>query len=119
MGDFSISDLRRAEQDAPAELAADGGVSGFPNEPVGMTEDSAWSVAIEAEHTEPVGDIAHLEFLLKNNKTAEGAMLFQTLTRLREALATQVKRSSDADTPVTITAMDAVLLSRVLLKRIG
>ena len=46
-------------------------------------------------------------------------MLFQTLPRLREALATQVTRSSDSDTPVIITAMDAVLLSWLLLKRLG
>lgn len=105
---------------APVEQsAADGGISGFPNQPVAMEDDSAWCVAIEAEQSEPVGDIAHLEFLLKNNKTAEGAMLFQTLTRLREALATQVTRSSDAESPVMITAMDAVLLSRLLLKRLG
>ena len=52
-------------------------------------------------------------------KTTEGAMLFQTLPRLRAALATQVTRSSDSDTPVIITAMDAVLLSWLLLKRLG
>ena len=46
-------------------------------------------------------------------------MLFQTLHRLREALATQVKRSTDAHASVTITAMDAVLLSRLLLRRLG
>ena len=46
-------------------------------------------------------------------------MLFQTLTRLREALATQLTRDSDAEAPVMITAMDAVLLSRLLLKRLG
>ena len=45
-------------------------------------------------------------------------MLFQTLHRLREALATQVTKTSDADFPVTITAMDAVLLSRLLLKHL-
>ena len=79
----------------------------------------ASAVAIEADQPEPVDDIAHLEHLLQTNKHAEGAMLFQTLHRLREALATQVKRSSDADIPVAITAMDAVLLSRLLLKRLG
>ena len=68
---------------------------------------------------DPIGDIAHLEHLLTTSKVAEGAMLFQTLHRLREALATQVKRSTDAHAPVTISAMDAVLLSRVLLKRLG
>lgn len=100
------------------EPAADGGISGFslPSTPV---EDSAWCTVIEAEHPETVGDIAHVEHLLQTNQQAEGAMLFQTLTRLREALATQVTRSSDSDTPVTITAMDAVLLSRLLLKRLG
>ncbi|WP_156777477.1 hypothetical protein [Synechococcus sp. RS9916] len=46
-------------------------------------------------------------------------MLFQTLHRLREALATQVKQSPDAHAPVTLTAMDAVLLSRLLLRRLG
>ena len=78
------------------ELAADGGVSGFPL-PSTPVDDSAWCVAIEADQPEPVGDIAHLEHLLQTNKQAEGAMLFQTLHRLREALATQVKRSSDAN----------------------
>ena len=46
-------------------------------------------------------------------------MLFQMLHRLREALATQVKRSTDAHAPLTLTAMDAVLLSRLLLRRLG
>jgi len=46
-------------------------------------------------------------------------MLFQTLHRLRQELATQVTKASDADAPVSITAMDAVLLSRVLLKRLS
>ena len=98
--------------------AAVGGCSGFslPTTPV---DDSAWCSVIEADQPEPVGDIAHLEHLLQTNKQAEGAMLFMTLHRLREALATQVKRSSDADTPISITAMDAVLLSRLLLKRLG
>ena len=79
----------------------------------------AGMVAIEADSNDPIGDIAHLEHLLQSSKVAEGAMLFQTLHRLREALATQVTKASDAHTPVTITAMDAVLLSRVLLKRLG
>ena len=99
-------------------LAADGGISGFPI-PSTPVDDSAWCTVIEADQPEAVGDIAHLEHLLQTNKQAEGAMLFQTLHRLREALATQVKRSSDADTPISITAMDAVLLSRLLLKRLG
>ena len=34
-------------------------------------------------------------------------------------LAQSVTMASDAQAPVTITAMDAVLLSRVLLKRLG
>ncbi len=100
------------------ESAADGGVSGFPL-PSKPVDDSAWCSVIEADQPEPVGDIAHLEHLLQTNKQAEGAMLFMTLHRLREALATQVTRSSDSDTPVSITAMDAVLLSRLLLKRLG
>ena len=100
------------------ELAADGGISGFPI-PSTPVDDSAWCTVIEADQPDAIGDIAHLEHLLQTNKQAEGAMLFQTLHRLREALATQVKRSSDADTPVSITAMDAVLLSRLLLKRLG
>ena len=37
-----------------------------------MKDDSAWCVAIEAEQSESVGDIAHLEYLLQNNRTAEG-----------------------------------------------
>ena len=92
--------------------------SGFSN-PSAIAEDSAWLTAIEADSTDPIGDIAHLEHLLQSSSVAEGAMLFQTLHRLREALATQVTKASDAHTPVTITAMDAVLLSRVLLKRLG
>ena len=84
-----------------------------------MKDDSAWCVAIEAEQSESVGDIAHLGYLLQNNRTAEGAMLFQTLPRLREVLATQVARSSDSDTPVIITAMDSVLLYWLPLKRLG
>ncbi len=46
-------------------------------------------------------------------------MLFQTQNRLRKTLATQVKRSTDTHAPVTLTAMDAVLLSRLLLRRLG
>lgn len=101
---------------APIEPAIGGNGFSLPSTPI---DDSAWCVAIEADQPEPVGDIAHLEHLLQTNKQAEGAMLFQTLHRLREALATQVKRSSDADTPISITAMDAVLLSRLLLKRLA
>ena len=100
------------------EPAAVGGVSSFPL-PSTPVDDSAWCVAIEEDQPDPVGDIAHLEHLLQTNKHAEGAMSFQTLHRLREALATQVTRSSDSETPVMITAMDAVLLSRLLLKRLG
>ena len=103
---------------APVESAADGGISSFPL-PSTPVDDSAWCVAIEADQPEPIGDIAHLEHLLQTNQQAEGAMLFQTLHRLREALATQVTRSSNSDTAVIITAMDAVLLSRLLLKRMG
>ena len=84
-----------------------------------MKDDSAWCVAIEAEQSESVGDIAHLEYLLQNNRTAEGAMLFQTLPRLREVLATQVARSSDSDTPVIIIATVSVLLYWLPLKRLG
>ena len=103
---------------APVDTAADGGISSFPN-PSPIAEDAAWLAAIEADSTDPIGDIAHLELLLTSSTVAEGAMLFQTLHRLREALATQVKRSTDAQAPVVITAMDAVLLSRLLLKRLG
>ena len=92
--------------------------NGLP-EPSPVIDDAAWMVAIEAESNDPIGDIAHLEHLLQSSSVAEGAMLFQTLHRLSEALATQVTRSSDAHAPVTITAMDAVLLSRVLFKRLG
>ena len=97
---------------AMAERALDdsaAGGSGFPN-PSPLVDDAAWWVAIEAENTDPIGDIAHLEHLLQTSTVAEGAMLFQTLHRLREALATQVTKASDADAPVSITAMDAVLL---------
>ena len=101
---------------APVETA--GGGTGFPI-PSTPVDDAAWMVAIEADSTDPIGDIAHLEHLLQSSNVAEGGMLFQTLHRLREALATQVTKASDAHAPVTITAMDAVLLSRVLLKRLG
>ena len=101
---------------APDDSAAEG--SGFPN-PSPLVDDAAWCVAIEADNTDPIGDITHLEDLLQTSTVAEGAMLFQTLHRLREALATKVSKASDADAPVSITAMDAVLLSRVLLKRLG
>ena len=92
--------------------------SGLPA-PSPVADEAAWMVAIEADSNDPIGDIAHLEHLLQSSSGAEGAMLFQTLHRLREALATQVTKASDAHAPVTITAMDAVLLSRVLLKRLG
>ena len=101
---------------APVETA--GGGTGFPN-PSPLVDDAAWMVAIEADDADPIGDIAHLEHLLQSSSVAEGAMLFQTLHRLREALATQVTKASDAHAPVTITGMDAVLLSRGLLKRLG
>ena len=101
---------------APVDTAVGG--NGFPN-PSPVVDDAAWCVAIEADNTDPIGDIAHLEHLLQSSSVTEGAMLFQTLHRLREALATQVTKASDAQAPVSITAMDAVLLSRVLLKRLG
>ena len=56
----------------------------------------------------------HQEHLLTTSTAAKGATLFQTLHPLREALATQMKRSTDAHAPVTLTVMDAVLLSRRL-----
>ena len=108
---------RGSDEDmAPVESAVGG--NGFPN-PSPVVDDAAWMVAIEADDSDPIGDIAHLRQLLKSGSVAEGAMLFQTLHRLREALATQVTQASDADAPVTITAMDAVLITRVLLKRLG
>ena len=94
------------------------GGSGIPN-PSPLVDDAAWYVAITADNTDPIGDIAYLEHLLQSSTVAEGAMLFQTLHRLREALATQVTKATDADATLSITAMDAVLLSRVLLKRLG
>ena len=108
--------LTSSQRRAPVESAVGG--NGFPN-PSPLVDDAAWMVAIEADDNDPIGDIAHLEHLLTTSKQAEGAMLFMTLHRLREALATQVKRSTNAHAPVTITAMDAVLLSRVLLRRLG
>ena len=90
------------------------GASGFPN-PSPLVDDAAWMVTIEADSNDPIGDIAHLEHLLQSSTEAEGAMLFQTLHRLREALATQATKTSDTHAPVTISAMDAVLLSRVSL----
>ena len=102
----------------PVEVAAIGGDGGFPN-PSPLVDDAAWCVAIEANNADPIDDTAHLEHLLQTSSVAEGAMLFQTLHRLREALATQMTKASDAHTPVSTSAMDAVLLSRVLLKRLG
>nr|WP_137006886.1 hypothetical protein [Synechococcus sp. UW106] len=60
-----------------------------------------------------------MDHLLQANKQAERAMLFLTLHRLREALATKVAKASDAQTSGTITDMDMVLLSRVSLRRLG
>ena len=100
-----------------ATNAIAGGCDGFSNP--SPSDDSAWLVAIEGDPSEPVGDIAHLEHLLTNGKLAEAAMLYQTLGRLREALATSVTKGSLVDSPVMITAMDAVLLSRLLLRRLG
>ena len=120
-GETSSVDPPAQANGAMAERAPDdsaAGDSGFPN-PSPLVDDAAWCVALEADNTDPIGDIAHLEDLLQTSTVAEGAMLFQTLHRLREALATQVTKASDADAPVSITAMDAVLLSRVLLKRLG
>ena len=68
-------------------------LSGRPTIPP-LVDDAARSVAIEAENTDPIGDIAHLEHLLQTCSVAEGAMLFQTLHRLWEALSMQVTKSS-------------------------
>ena len=65
------------------------GGNGFPS-PSPLVDDAAWMVAIEVENTDPIVDIALLEHLLQSSSVAEGAMLFRTLHRLREALATQV-----------------------------
>ena len=74
------------------------GGTGFPN-PSPLVDDAAWMVAIEADDADPIGDIAHLEHLLQSSSVAEGAMLFQTLHRLREALRNSPSDSIEVGKP--------------------
>ena len=65
-----------------------------------------------------IGEVAQLVPMPRSSSLAEGAMLLQTLHRLREMLATQVSRASDAKASVSIKARDAVLVSQLVWQRL-
>jgi len=62
-----------------------------------------------------VESLEHLEHLLETSPEVAGPMLLGVLVRLRAALK-QLPRDAAADHPVLISATDAVLLSRSVLR---
>lgn len=114
--------------DPPAEV----GAGALPSQPVpaaglgggtGATpmelelSGTAWQLVAGTDHHEHGGveSLEHLQHLLETSPEVAGPMLMGTLVRLRAALK-QIPRDADADHPVFITATDAVLLSRSVMR---
>ena len=78
---------------------------------------TAWQLVAGTEHHEhgEVENLEHLEHLLRETPEVAGPMLLGSLVRLRAALK-QIPRDAETDHPVLITAADAVLLSRSVLR---
>ena len=78
---------------------------------------TAWQLVAGTDHHEngEVESLEHLEHLLKTSPEVAGPMLMAVLVKLRAALK-QIPRDGDADHPVLITAADAVVLSRSVLR---
>ena len=78
---------------------------------------TAWQLVAGVDHGEhgEIESLEHLEHLLETSPAVAGPMLMGTLVRLRAALQL-LPRDASADHPVLITAADAVLLSRSVLR---
>jgi hypothetical protein len=121
----SLTFPRSADPPAPGGVginsagatAADvgGDVGSFP------LHGTAWHAALGIDPFDE-GTVESLEHLAakleEDGPHAEGGMLLTTLVRLRQGLA-QVGLDAHAATPVQISAADALLLARLLLRRIG
>ncbi|WP_198002466.1 hypothetical protein [Synechococcus sp. CC9605] len=115
--------------DPPAEV----GAGALPSQPVpvaglggGTTEatpmelelrGTAWQLVAGTDHHEhgEVESLEHLQHLLETSPEVAGSMLLGSIVRLRAALK-QIPRDADADHPIFITATDAVLLSRSVMR---
>ena len=78
---------------------------------------TAWQLVAPTDHHEhgEVESLEHLQHLLETSPEVAGPMLLGVLVRLRAALK-QLPRDAAADHPVLISATDAVLLSRSVLR---
>ena len=78
---------------------------------------TAWQLVAGTDHQEAGGveSLEHLQHLLETSPEVAGPMLMGTLVRLRAALQL-IPRDAAADHPVLISAVDAVLLSRSVLR---
>ena len=93
-----------------ATNASGGGAAGFITEP-------AWSLVLGEgpANEDPLGDLRHLQHLLKEYPEAEGAMQLQVLNQLRAAL-NQVGLDDDAEAPVQLPAWVVALAARKLAR---
>ena len=78
---------------------------------------TAWQLVagVDVDEHGEVQTLEHLEELLETSPAVAGPMLMGALVRLRAALQ-MIPRGADAEHPVLITAADAVLLSRSVLR---
>lgn len=78
---------------------------------------TAWQMVAGTDPHEAGGveSLDHLQHLLETSPEVAGPMLMGTLVRLRAALQL-IPRDAAADHPVLISAVDAVLLSRSVLR---
>ena len=66
-----------------------------------------------------IGEVAQLVPMPRSSSLAEGAMLLQTLHRLREMLATQVSRASDAKASVRLKGNGCGVAIAVVVATLG
>jgi len=96
-----------------ARSSAAGG-SGFSNDAAELIG-TAWQVVAGEHAGSGIEELDHLEAVLDESPRLAGPMMLSTIVRLREAL-NQIPKDASTTHPVMITAMDAVLLSRSVLK---
>ena len=100
--------------DVPA-METIGGDAGAPNDL--QLSGTAWQLVAGTDVDEfgHVETLEHLEHLLAASPEMAGPALLGALVRLRAALQ-QLPRDADASHPVVVPAVDAVMLSRSVLR---
>ena len=101
----------------PLEVVIDE-TSGFNVQPFDLDLcGTAWQLVAgtDAHERGEVETLEHLQSLLENSPEVAGPMLMGALVRLRAALQ-MIPRDADAMRPVVIPAVDAVLLSRSVMR---